>query len=68
MRSVRTPEAAKLLGVAPATLEKWRYERPDGPPYRKLGAVVVYDLAELEAWAAQHTVAGPQRDSGSRSS
>jgi predicted DNA-binding transcriptional regulator AlpA len=53
---LRTPEAAEFLGVAPATLEKWRYERSDGPPFRKLGTVVVYELSELEQWLARHTV------------
>jgi predicted DNA-binding transcriptional regulator AlpA len=53
---LRTPEAAEFLGVAPATLEKWRYERSDGPPFRKLGTVVVYDLGDLEQWLAGHTL------------
>ena len=55
-RRVRTPKAARFLYVAPATLEKWRYSRPDGPPFEKRGTQIFYDLDELEKWVTQHTV------------
>jgi len=38
-----------LPGVTVQTLAMWRY-RHTGPPYRKLGAKVVYALDELEEW------------------
>lgn len=46
---VRTPEAARLLGLSPRTLEKHRCDGT-GPTYRKLGGRVVYTVADLEAW------------------
>ena len=49
--SLLTPDqAAAMLAVAPATLEKWRVKRR-GPPYRKLSdRVVRYLRADLEAF------------------
>lgn len=41
--------AAAIPGITKGTLAMWRYEHK-GPPYRKLGRVVVYALDELEAW------------------
>jgi predicted site-specific integrase-resolvase len=43
--------AARLLGVAPATLERWRWAGR-GPRYRKLGRCVRYALEDLEAFVA----------------
>lgn len=48
---VRTDLAAEVLGLKGRTLEKWRV-LGFGPPYLKLGRIVVYDLRELERWAA----------------
>ena len=51
-RKVTTLEAAQYLGIAASTLCKLRLTG-GGPVYIKLGARrVVYDLADLEAWAA----------------
>jgi len=49
---LRTPEAAKFLGLSASALEKMRV-RGDGPPYTRVGKrVVVYDVAELDRWFA----------------
>jgi hypothetical protein len=40
---------AMLPGITLRTLAMWRY-RQVGPPYRKLGARIVYPLDELDAW------------------
>lgn len=51
-----TAGAAKLLGVAPATLRSWRF-RGKGPPYRKVGgarATPIYAPEEVELWALSH--------------
>ena len=50
---LRTPEAARYLGLAKATLVKWRC-LGGGPPFRRFGRAVVYDGADLQAWAQQH--------------
>ena len=51
-RYVRTHEAARLLGISPRTLEKYRCHG-SGPTFRKLGGRVVYAVGDLEAWADQ---------------
>ncbi|MDC7675515.1 helix-turn-helix transcriptional regulator [Asticcacaulis machinosus] len=49
-RLLRTPEAARYLGLSDRTLEKHRCYGT-GPVYIKLGGRVVYDMADLQAWA-----------------
>jgi predicted DNA-binding transcriptional regulator AlpA len=49
-RYLRTPEAARFLGLSGRTLEKHR-TYGTGPVYRKLGGLVVYTLEDLQAWA-----------------
>ena len=46
---LRTPAAAKYLGLAPRTLEKMRLTG-NGPQYYKLGRAVVYDTQDLDRW------------------
>jgi predicted DNA-binding transcriptional regulator AlpA len=48
-RYLRTPEAARFLGLSGRTLEKHR-TYGTGPAYRKLGGRVVYGLDDLKAW------------------
>ncbi len=49
-RYLRTPEAARLLGLSGRTLEKHR-TFGTGPVYRKLGGRIVYAVDDLQAWA-----------------
>jgi predicted DNA-binding transcriptional regulator AlpA len=49
-RYLRTPEAARLLGLSGRTLEKHR-THGTGPRYRKLGGRVVYTIEDLKSWA-----------------
>lgn len=49
---LRTPEAARILGISPRTLEKYRCHG-SGPTFRKLGGRVVYAIDDLQAWADQ---------------
>jgi hypothetical protein len=51
-RKLRAPETARYLGVSPSTLAKWRLYGC-GPPYSKLGSVVVYDIDDLDEFAAE---------------
>jgi predicted DNA-binding transcriptional regulator AlpA len=48
-RFLRTPEAARFLGLSHRTLEKHR-SYGTGPTYRKLGGRVVYTPDDLKAW------------------
>lgn len=49
-RYLRTPEAARFLGVSGRTLEKHR-TYGTGPRYSKIGGRVIYTVADLQAWA-----------------
>ena len=53
-RFLRTPEAARFLGLSGRTLEKHR-TYGTGPQYRKIGGRVVYTLEDLQAWADRGT-------------
>ena len=48
-RFLRTPEAARFVGLSGRTLEKHR-TYGTGPRYSKLGGRVVYRLEDLLAW------------------
>ncbi len=48
-RRLRTAEAARYCGSTKSTFEKYRLTG-EGPVFMKLGRVVVYDLADLDAW------------------
>ena len=48
-RYLRTPEAARFLGLSGRTLEKHR-TYGTGPRYSKLGGRVVYRIDDLQAW------------------
>jgi predicted DNA-binding transcriptional regulator AlpA len=50
-RLLRTPEAARFLGISLRTLEKHR-TYGTGPIYRKIGGRVVYAVDDLLAWTA----------------
>jgi predicted DNA-binding transcriptional regulator AlpA len=49
-RFLRTPEAARFLGLSGRTLEKHR-TYGTGPKYRKIGGRVIYSLDDLKTWA-----------------
>ena len=51
-RYLRTPEAARLLGLSERTLEKHRVYGT-GPTFLKLGGRVVYTVDALTNWASQ---------------
>lgn len=50
-RRLKTRQAADYLGLGESTLEKLRVFG-GGPFYEKLGRSVVYDVEDLERWAA----------------
>jgi predicted DNA-binding transcriptional regulator AlpA len=51
-RKLSVREAARFLGLSASTLNKLRLSGY-GCPYLKLGRRVVYDLRDLEDWAAR---------------
>jgi predicted DNA-binding transcriptional regulator AlpA len=48
-RYLRTPDAARIVGLSIRTLEKHRIYGT-GPRYSKLGGRVVYKLEDLQSW------------------
>jgi predicted DNA-binding transcriptional regulator AlpA len=53
MRYLRTPDAARYLGLGQSTLERKRVDG-SGPIWRRLGGkVVVYSIDDLDAWASE---------------
>lgn len=48
-RTMRTPEAAECLGLAPRTLENWR-QQGKGPRYARVGHVVIYREEDIDAY------------------
>ena len=54
-RWLRTRPAARYLGVGFSTLNKLRLTG-GGPKYAKLGAVVVYNIADLDRWVEERMV------------
>ena len=56
-RCVREREAAKYIGVTVSTLRSWRTKRSkNGPPYTRLGRMVMYPIVELEEHMKARTV------------
>jgi predicted DNA-binding transcriptional regulator AlpA len=61
-KKLRVREAADLLRVSKSWLDKKRVAG-GGPPFLQLGRRVVYDMKDLENWAAsnrrRHTAESP---------
>lgn len=53
---LRTPDAAKYLGIGQSTLERKRVDG-SGPKFRQLGArIVTYAVGDLDAWASRQVL------------
>ena len=50
---LRPDEAARHLGLSPAYLYKLR-AKGGGPPFHKIGSVIVYDVDDLDIWLANN--------------
>lgn len=62
-RYLRTPEAARFLGLSGRTLEKHR-TYGTGPRYSKLGGRVVYRVDDLQAWVDRGAKSSTSDDTG----
>ena len=62
-RYLRTPEAARFLGLSGRTLEKHR-TYGTGPRYSKIGGRVVYALIELQTWVNRGNKSSTSDDTG----
>jgi len=51
MTLLRTPDAAKKLGVSQSYLEKQRLAGT-GPAFAKIGRIVAYRETDIDAWVA----------------
>lgn len=53
-RMLRSREAARMIGISPRTLAKWRH-RGVSPQCVRLGYnLVVYRLSDIDAWIREH--------------
>lgn len=49
-------DAAHSLGLKPRTLQNWRWEGRDGPPWVRISSRCVrYLVSDLEQWARERT-------------
>ena len=57
-----TEEVAKLLGVDPSTIRRWRTARPtQGPPFVRLSSrVTVYSTSDVRRWLERRRI-DPER-------
>jgi predicted DNA-binding transcriptional regulator AlpA len=62
-RYLRTPEAARFLGLSGRTLEKHR-TYGTGPKYSKIGGRILYRLEDLQAWVARGDRRSTSDDTG----
>ena len=65
-RWLRVRAAAAHLNVGVGTMNKLRIYG-GGPAYSKLGAIVVYDIADLDRWAEERKVRSTSQRSNSAS-
>lgn len=56
-------EAAAFLGIAPQTLAQWRCTHRQAIPYLKIGKLVKYKLADLQAFLERNTVGAETAES-----
>ncbi len=63
MALLTTAQAAKVLGIAAATLNEWRV-RNEGPAYTKIGRLVRYSDYELERFVRDRTIQTSNRKGG----
>ena len=62
-RYMRTPEAARFLGLSGRTLEKHR-TYGTGPRYSKIGGRVVYGVDDLQTWVDRGAKSSTSDDTG----
>lgn len=53
---LNTAAAAELLGVTPGTLEVWRSTKRYAIPYIRVGRLIRYQRAALDAWLLSRTI------------
>ena len=58
MLHVREKVIAEFLGLKVRTLQVWRCNN-FGPPYRKIGRLVMYNLDSVSEWAKNQEVNPP---------
>lgn len=62
-RFLRSAQCAELLGVSRSHLERMRYDGT-GPRYTKISKkVILYALADVEAWVAEHSTTPEKKKS-----
>lgn len=55
-----TDEAARFLGISPASLASWRCTGTVRIPFVRIGRAIRYRMADLETFLTQHAHALPK--------
>ena len=64
-RFLRSAQCAALLGVSRSHLERMRYDGT-GPRFTKISKkVILYALADVETWVAQHSATAEKKKESS---
>jgi excisionase family DNA binding protein len=61
MPQLTTAEAARMMGIAEATLNEWRI-RGKGPAYTKMGRLVRYPDYEVQRYIRERTIQTSHRE------
>jgi len=59
---IRSPNAARMLGIVPGTLRTWRVQGK-GPKYTKIGDSVFYKRDDIIRFLAENEVANTSDES-----
>ena len=59
--AMKPADAAAYVAVPVGTLANWRSEGRTDPAYVKVGAKIVYLVADLDAWLLANRVGGGRR-------
>ena len=59
---VNDKQAAKILGIAPATLAVWRCTKRYALPYVKVGRLIRYKQSDVEAFIESRIQLGGNND------
>jgi len=50
LKTYTEAELAASLNLETDTLRQWRYRRTGGPAFVKIGRVIIYRQADIDAW------------------
>ena len=55
-------DVARITGLSPSTVRRWRLQRNQGPEYLKIGSAVRYKEGALRAWIENRHTGGTKTE------